>query len=251
MTFPILINNIKVQQKLNYENVKIPDIFYDKKNINYRRANKKTQIFDPVLHKVKLWKKHNNKSHSITMDIRGNKGLFAFFRKLKSIIIDEKNGIRKIIMNMHKKSIIRACLPLTVLLSAFHENHCIDLVGHKGLEKTKRNIMEKYYFPNINIWIKILIADCIQCQTNKMFANTKTTKSKQEQLATTKTYFNEVITIDTKGPINPTSEGNNCIFVIVDAFSHYVTIICAPKNKAHYAFTALFEHLFMKFGLPE
>ena len=50
---------------------------------------------------------------------------------------------------------------------------------------------------------------------------------------------------------HPTSEGNNFIFVIVDAFSHYVTIMCAPKNNAHYEFTALFEHWFMKFGLPE
>ena len=27
--------------------------------------------------------------------------------------------------------------------------------------------------------------------------------------------------------------------------------MCAPKNNAHYAFTALFEHWFMKLGLPE
>ena len=67
-----------------------------------------------------------------------------------------------------------------------------------------------------------------------MFANTKL-KRKQEQLAPTKTYFNEMIMIDTKGPIYPTSEGNNYIFV----------------NNAHYAFTALFEHWFMKFRLPE
>ena len=60
-----------------------------------------------------------------------------------------------------------------------------------------------------------------------------------------------MIMIDTKGPIHPSSEGNNFIFVIVDAFSHYVTIMCAPKNNAHYAFTALFEHWFIKFGLPE
>ena len=110
--------------------------------------------------------------------------------------------------------------------------------------------MEKYYFPNINTWIEILIADCIQCQTNKVPANTKT-KSKQEQLATTLTYFNEMIMIDAKGPINPTSERNNYVFVIVDAFSHYVTIMCAPQNNAPYAFSALFEHWFKKFGLPE
>ena len=109
--------------------------------------------------------------------------------------------------------------------------------------------MDKYYFPNLNTWLKILIADCIQCQTNKMFANTRT-KSKQEQLATTKTYFNEMIMIDTKVSIHRTSEGNNYIFVIVDAFSHYVTM-CATKNNAYYTFTAIFEYWFMKFGVPE
>ena len=80
---------------------------------------------------------------------------------------------------------------------------------------------------------------------NEAFANTRT-KSKQEQLAPTKTYFNEMIMIDTKG--HPTSEGNNYIFVIVDAFSHYITIMCAPKNNAHYAFTALFETLVHEIG---
>ena len=186
-----------------------------------------------------MWKKHNNKQHSVTMNIRGNKGLFAYFQKFKSIIIEENSGIIKIVINIHKKSIQRICLPLTLLLCTFYDNHCIDLVGHTGLEKTKRNIMHNYYFAKFTTWIKILIADCIQCQTNEVFADTKT-KSKQEQLAPTKTYFNEMIMIDTKGPIHPTSEGKNYNFVIADAFSHYVTIMCAPKINAHYAFTALF-----------
>ena len=51
-----------------------------------------------------------------------------------------------------------------------------------------------------------------------------------------------MIMIDTKGPINPTSEGNSYTFVIVDAFSLYVTVMWAPKNNAYYAFTALFAH---------
>ena len=70
-----------------------------------------------------MWKKHNNKPHSVTIDIRGNKGLFAHFRKFKSIIIDEKSRINKIIISIHKNSIIKICLPLTLLLSLFNENH--------------------------------------------------------------------------------------------------------------------------------
>ena len=78
------------------------------------------------------------------MDIRGNKELFAYFRKFKSIIIDETSGKIKIVKNIRKQSIQRICLPLTLLLCTFYKNHCIDLVGHTGLEKTKRNIMDKY-----------------------------------------------------------------------------------------------------------
>ena len=125
-----------------------------------------------------MWKKHNNKPHPVTMDIRGNKGLFAYFRKFKSIIIDENSGIIKIVINIDKRSIQRICVPLTLLLCTFYNNHCIDLVGHTGLEKTKRNIMNKYHFPNLTIWIKILIADCIQCQTKKYLQTQKQKVSK-------------------------------------------------------------------------
>ena len=138
-----MINNIRPQQKTNYENVKISDFFYDEKTKITENLIKETQILDPVLHKVKMWKKHNNKPHSVSMEIRGNKGLFAYFRKFKSIIFDENSGIIKIVFNIHKKSIQRICLPLTLLLCTFYNNHCIDLVGHTGLEKAKRNIMDK------------------------------------------------------------------------------------------------------------
>ena len=110
--------------------------------------------------------------------------------------------------------------------------------------------MEKYYFPNLQTWIKIVLADCIKCQTNKIFANNHN-KANIEHIASTKTHFSEMILIDTKGQINPPSDGHQFIFVIVDAFSHFVTIMCAPKTNAYYAYTALFEHWFMKFGLPE
>ena len=83
-----LINTVK--QEHNYDNAKITDVFYDEKTKITEDLIRETQIIDPVLHKVKMWKKHNNKPHSVTMDIRGNKGLFAYYRKFKSIVIDWK-----------------------------------------------------------------------------------------------------------------------------------------------------------------
>ena len=60
-----------------------------------------------------------------------------------------------------------------------------------------------------------------------------------------------MIKIYTRGPINLPSDRNQYNFVIVDAFSHFVTIMCAPRNTAHYAYTVLLQHWIVKFGLPE
>ena len=55
-----LINSIKTQHKPDSENAKMTDIFYDEKTKITEELFKETQILDPVLHKVKMWKKHNN-----------------------------------------------------------------------------------------------------------------------------------------------------------------------------------------------
>ena len=55
-------------------------------------------------------------------------------------------------------------------------------------------------------------------------------------------YFNHRISMDTKGPISPPSDGNSYIYVIVEAFTHYVVLHPSPKNDAANAFTVLFDN---------
>ena len=62
-------------------------------------------------------------------------------------------------------------------------------------------------------------------------------------------YFNHRISFDTKRPISPYSEGNFYIMVIVDAFTHYVSL--NSHCNAYYAYTTLYKHWIAKFGLPE
>ena len=50
------INNIKTQQKTNYNNAKISDYFYDEKTKITENLIKESQILDPVIHKMKMWK---------------------------------------------------------------------------------------------------------------------------------------------------------------------------------------------------
>ena len=69
-----------------------------------------------------MWIKHNNKPHSVTMDIRGNKGLFAYFRKFKSIIIDEKTGLFRIKSNINKQINNKKMFTMHIMLSPHYLN---------------------------------------------------------------------------------------------------------------------------------
>ena len=86
-----------------------------------------------------------------------------------------------------------------------------------------------------------LIYDCIPCQTQKssrMDINTAT----QIPFASTANNFNHRISMDTKGPIFPKSKDNNYIFVICDAFSHFVITQPTPLNDAETATEVLLKN---------
>ena len=56
--------------------------------------------------------------------------------------------------------------------------------------------------------------------------------------------------MDTKGPINPPSNQNSYIHVIVDAFSHFVVTVPLKQNNAQNAVSSLLHHWITKFGRP-
>ena len=64
-------------------------------------------------------------------------------------------------------------------------------------------------------------------------------------------YFNHRISMDTKGPISPSSDGNSYVYVIVDAFTHYVVLHPSHKKDATNALTVLFDHWIAELGIPD
>ena len=57
--------------------------------------------------------------------------------------------------------------------------------------------------------------------------------------------------MDTKGPISPSSQNNSYIFVIIDAFSHFVVTSPAPNITSKYTIQTLLHHWITKFGPPQ
>ena len=59
------------------------------------------------------------------------------------------------------------------------------------------------------------------------------------------------MSVDTKGPISPFSQKNSYIFVIIDAFSHFVVTNPAPHIISKYEIQTLLQHWITKFGPPQ
>ena len=77
--------------------------------------------------------------------------------------------------------------------------------------------------------------DCLHCQTSKSMP--KLLMAPQQPFLEVSPYFNHRISMDTKGPNSPSSDGNSYVYVIVDAFTDYVVLHPSPKKDATNAHT--------------
>ena len=59
------------------------------------------------------------------------------------------------------------------MLIAFNTSHTLHTKGHSRSEKTYSNFIQNFYFPNAQIWIKVLCNGCMICQSNKPYPNQK------------------------------------------------------------------------------
>ena len=63
-------------------------------------------------------------------------------------------------------------------------------------------------------------------------------------------YFNHRISLDNRGPISPSSDGNSYFFILVDAFKYYVVFLPSPINDAAHALNILFDQRIVIFEIP-
>ena len=87
------------------------------------------------------------------MKILENKTLLRYFRKIKKTSINENNNF----LDYQNPETKVPCLPLSMILLAFHISHSVNAKGQVGSEKTYSNFIEKFYFPNAPIWIKVFV----------------------------------------------------------------------------------------------
>ena len=90
---------------------------------------------------------------------------------------------------------------------------------------------QTFFFPGLLKWIKILIHDCLNCQQNKSI-NTQQQTATTISFADTAPCFNHRVSMDSKGPITPTSDGHTYIIVMIDHFTRFVVTVPIPEITA-------------------
>ena len=129
----------------------------------------KYQNLDPVIRQLKSWLKYKTKQNKADTKNMGNKTLLRYFRKFKNTTINENIDI----LEYQTPDFKVPCLHSSMMLIAFNTSHTPHTKGHPGSEKTYSYFIQRFYFPNAPIWIKVLCNDCIMCQINKPYINQK------------------------------------------------------------------------------
>ena len=116
---------------MEIENIFLPiteKVTIELRTIEY---NRNYQKLDPVIRQVKSWHKNKTKPMKADTIIQGNKTLLRYFRKFNDTSINENTDI----LEYQTHDIKVPCLPLSMMLVAFHTSYSLHTKGHSGAEK--------------------------------------------------------------------------------------------------------------------
>ena len=250
-TFPL-----EYTTRSDYCNQQVPffdlSIFKYKKYFNYFflpedtpitiETIKSQQKHDPVLQKIYHWLQNNERPLQIDPTIASNFFLSVYYKLFHQFFINHETKIIHIhysyIHDSNPNQNDKICLPFKLFHAAFNKLHAH---GHSGIKISIKAFIQFYFIPFSNKWMSKVFRDCIECQQNKQI-NQKIQTATIQTFSENASYFTYRISMDTKGILNPPSNQNSYIHVIVDAFSHIVVTVPVKQNNAQNAVNSLLHH---------
>jgi hypothetical protein len=118
--------------------------------------------------------------------------------------------------------------------------------GHIGITKTATLVKEKYFWPEMEYDIRILINTCKPCRERK---SAGVRQLPEPQMTFTSFPF-EKIALDITGPLRPCKSGERFILGIVDYFTKFPQLIPLHNTDSKTVAKALFQHWICIFGAP-
>ena len=134
----------------------------------------KHQNFDPVIRQLKFWHKHKTKPIKADTTILGIKTLLRYFRKFNNTSINENTDI----LEYQTSDIKVPCLPLSMMLIAFHTFRSLHLKGHTKGHKKILKFCSKFPFPKCTNLDKSIMQRLHSMSIKQTIPKLKTNRSK-------------------------------------------------------------------------
>ena len=129
-----------------------------------------------------------------------------------------------------------------------YEYHNSPMGGHRGMNKTFREIRKKYEWPNMKRDIENYVKKCKSCQINKTLGPRH--RALIEITTTARKPF-ERCTMDIVGPTTVTNKGNRYILTFQDDLTKFVVAEPIPMQDAETVAREFVRNIVLKFGIPE
>jgi len=129
-----------------------------------------------------------------------------------------------------------------------YEYHDSPMGGHRGMNKTFREIKKRYEWPNMKRDIENYVKKCKSCQINKSLGPRH--RAPMEITTTAKKPF-EKCAMDIVGPTTVTNKGNRYILTFQDDLTKFVVTEPIPTQDAETVARKFVRNIVLKFGIPE
>ena len=128
-----------------------------------------------------------------------------------------------------------------------YEYHVSPVGGHRGMNKTFREIIKRYEWPNMKQDIEKYVKKCKSCQMNK---NSSPRHRAPMEITTTARQPFERFALDIVGPTDMTNKGNRYILTFQDLTKFMAAIPIATQDAETVA-RAFVQNIALKYGIPE
>ena len=129
-----------------------------------------------------------------------------------------------------------------------YEYHDSPIGGHRGMNRTVREIRKRYEWPNMKREIEGYVKKCHSCQENKTLGPRH--KAPMEITTTARRPF-ERCAIDIVGPTTGTSKGNRYILTFQDDLTKFIVAEPIQSQDAETVAREFVRSIILKFGTPE
>ena len=129
-----------------------------------------------------------------------------------------------------------------------YEYHDSPVGGHRGMNKTFREISKVYEWPNMKREIEKYVRRCKSCQTNKSLG--PCSRAPMEITTTARRPFKRCA-LDIVGPTGVTNKGNRYILTFQDDLTKFMAAIPIPTQDTETIAREFVQNIVLKYGIPE